>query len=144
VEEELGDVLMCKTLFCLLFVTIPQSDFHVCKEDPRLIKSIIQVESRGYARAVSRSAGAVGLMQVMPKSFRRFCKHRDPVCSALLLYPQLNRAEGCRILWRWKRRSRGNLRRALQAYNCGNRGLRDECGVGYANNVLRRVRRFYE
>ena len=132
---------MCKTLFCLLFVTIPQSDFHKCKEDPRLIQAIVRVESRGYARAISKSAGAVGLMQVMPRSFRRWCKHKDPLCSALLLYPPLNMSEGCRILWRWKRRSKGNLRRALQAYNCGNRGLRDECGVRYANNVLRRVRR---
>lgn len=131
---------MCNTLFCLLFVVLPQGDFTPCKEDPALIRAIIHVESRGSSTAVSY-AGAVGLMQVMPRSFRRWCSRRDPLCSALLLYAPLNVSEGCRVLGRWKRRSRGNLRRALQAYNCGNRGLRDLCGVGYANNVLRRVRR---
>ncbi len=131
---------MCKTLFCLLFVTLPQQDFFQCKEDPRLIRAIVHVESRGNPVVISY-AGAVGLMQVMPRSFRRWCTRRDPLCSALLLYAPLNLSEGCRVLQRWKRRARGNLRRSLQAYNCGNRGLRDLCGVSYANSVLRRTRR---
>ncbi len=39
------------------------------------------------------------------------------------------------------KRSGGNWHKALAAYNCGNAGLRGECGQGYASRVWRLVKK---
>ena len=99
-----------------------------------LINSIEYYESRGKPFAVS-SAGAVGTMQVMP----RFSK----LPKWLLFSIAGSRHEGTRILCRWHRRSKGNLRYSLSGYNGGNRGLRGELprALGYADRVISRARR---
>jgi len=98
--------------------------------------AIEHVESRGSTWAVS-PAGARGLRQVMPNVAR--------VPRWLLHVPAIGRAEGDRVLARWmhrcgrKRGARSQLRCALRAYACGNRGLRGGYCAGYADAVLRRV-----
>jgi hypothetical protein len=57
------------------------------------------------------------------------------VPSWLLHIPAIGRAEGDRVLSRWLRRCRGELRCALRAYNCGNKGIVGKCGVAYAAAV---------
>lgn len=89
--------------------------------------AVEQVESGG--RWWVENGGCVGVMQVNPRwsIYRR----------AALFDPNVNRQEGRRILDYWLKRSRGDLQKALAAYNCGNAGLRDKCGQGYAQRVLR-------
>ena len=89
--------------------------------------AIESVESGG--RWWVENGGCVGVMQVNP----RWSIHS----RAALFDPNVNRQEGRRILDYWLKRSRGNLQKALAAYNCGNAGLRGECGHGYARRVLR-------
>jgi len=100
-----------------------------------LADSIEHHESRGNIFAKSH-AGAVGLMQVMP----RFRDKRIP--RKALWIPFVNIHEGTRILSRWKRRSK-SWKQALMAYNAGNIGLRNESSRArhYANSVLRRWKR---
>ena len=96
-----------------------------------LVRSITWHESRGNPAAVS-PAGAVGLMQVMPAWSK--------VPRWALFVPYVNRAEGCRILARWRKRAGGNLSVALAAYNGGNVGLRGRCQAcqAYARGVIER------
>lgn len=94
---------------------------------PAIVYAVEQVESGG--RWWVELGGCVGVMQINP----RWSKHT----RAELFNPDLNRAEGERILKVWLKRSGGNWRRALAAYNCGNEGLRGKCGGGYAATVLR-------
>lgn len=102
---------------------------HDC--DVKTISAMEWVESRGNTMAVGR-AGERGLLQVIPK-WSRFP-------GWALHIPAVNRAEGCRILTRWKARAKGNKVLALQAYNGGNVGLHDRCSRcrSYARAVLRR------
>lgn len=94
--------------------------------------AIEHVESRGNTWAVSH-AGARGLRQVMPGVSK--------VPALLLHVPVIGRAEGDRVLSRWlwrcrrKRGARSQLRCALRAYNCGNKGINGKCGVAYAAAV---------
>ena len=98
---------------------------------PGLVPAIIHVESRGNTMA--RNACCSGLMQVS----RRFS--RWPAWA--LHVPAIGRAEGVRILRRWRRRCRGDLTCALRAYATGNRALRDpQHGRPYALAVLARMR----
>lgn len=66
----------------------------------------------------------------------------SPVPKPLLHVPFINRIAGVKALRYWKRRSRNNMTYALAAYNCGNKGLYGECGMGYANSVLSRNLRY--
>ena len=99
--------------------------------DPALIAAITHVESRG--NPLADNACCRGLMQVS----RRYAR----VWSPLLYVPAINRAEGWRILSRWRRRCGGRLECALRAYATGNRALRDAThGRPYAVAVLRRTK----
>jgi len=100
-----------------------------------LVESIQYYESRGHIFAESR-AGAMGLMQVMP----RFRDKRLPRWA--LWIPAVNVHEGTRILSRWKKRA-PDWKHAIMAYNAGNVGLRNEStgARGYAVLVLRRWRK---
>lgn len=96
-----------------------------------LVEAIVHVESRGDTMA--HNACCSGLMQVS----RRY-SHWP---SWALHVPAINRAEGVRILRRWRRRCRGDIECALRAYATGNRALRDpQHGRPYARAVLGRVR----
>lgn len=96
-----------------------------------VVYAVETVESGGRWWEESRS-GCVGVMQVCPRWSLR--------SRAELFDPTVNRVEGQRILEYWLKRARGNWHRALAGYNCGNAGLRGECGGGYARRVLRLAR----
>ena len=85
--------------------------------DPELLEAIAAVESRGNPEAVS-SAGAQGLMQLMPATARRFrvADPFDPVDNAL------GAARFLDHLRRWQRGRSGpalSLPEFLAAYNAG-------------------------
>jgi soluble lytic murein transglycosylase-like protein len=88
------------------------------------------VESGG--RWWVQNGPCVGVMQVNPRWSER--------TRAALFDPEVNRQEGRKILTYWLHRSHGNWHKALAAYNCGNAGLRDECGQAYARKVWRLVK----
>lgn len=82
--------------------------------DPNVVLAVIQVESDFNPYAVS-SAGARGLMQVMPFWLKRIGKPSDNLFQA-----QTNLRYGCTILKYYLDRSHGDLARALALYNGSN------------------------
>jgi soluble lytic murein transglycosylase-like protein len=94
---------------------------------PGLVMAVIDVESRFDRWAVS-SAGAVGLMQVMP-----FWPRQLGMTNAELVRTPQNIRMGCTILKFYLDREKGNYARALARYN-GSTGKRD-----YSDLVLARL-----
>lgn len=94
---------------------------------PKLVKAIIQVESKWDSEIVS-PRGAVGLMQVMPSSARYHIGYSryDLFC------PVKNIEAGCKILKDYQRGTR-NLRVALFRYSGGQHD--------YYQRVMRAMRR---
>jgi len=92
---------------------------------PELVLAVIEVESRFDRFAVSR-AGAQGLMQVMPFWKQELGREDDNLTDN-----RTNLEYGCRILQFYLQREKGNLHRALAAYN-GSSGSRR-----YSNRVQR-------
>lgn len=82
---------------------------------PGIVLAVIQVESAFEADAVS-SAGAQGLMQVMPFWVAELGRPADD-----LFDPRLNLRYGCTILAHYLAMERGDMTRALARYN-GSRG----------------------
>jgi soluble lytic murein transglycosylase-like protein len=78
---------------------------------PSLVLAVIQVESAFQAEAVS-SAGAVGLMQIMPFWIRELGLPADDLKD-----PRRNLRYGCTILAHYLAVERGDLTRALARYN---------------------------
>jgi soluble lytic murein transglycosylase-like protein len=78
---------------------------------PELVLAVMDVESRFDRYAVS-SAGAVGLMQVMPFWPRELGMTNDQLVSI-----DDNVRMGTTILGYYLRKERGNYQRALQRYN---------------------------
>ena len=78
---------------------------------PELVLAVMDVESRFDRFAVS-SAGAVGLMQVMP-----FWPHELGMTNDQLVRISDNVRMGTTILGYYLRKERGNYQRALQRYN---------------------------
>jgi soluble lytic murein transglycosylase-like protein len=78
---------------------------------PELVLAVMDVESRFDRYAVS-SAGAVGLMQVMP-----FWPHELGMTNDQLVRIADNVRMGTTILGYYLRKERGNYQRALQRYN---------------------------
>ena len=78
---------------------------------PQIVLAVIQVESAFKADAVS-SAGALGLMQIMPFWKKVIGRPEDD-----LLEPGLNLRYGCTILAYYLQRENGDLTRALARYN---------------------------
>jgi soluble lytic murein transglycosylase-like protein len=97
------------------------------KLPPGLVMAVIDIESRFDRWAVS-SAGAVGLMQVMP-----FWPKQLGMGNAELVRIPQNIRMGCTILRFYLDRERGDYTRALARYN-GSVGRRD-----YADKVLGRL-----
>ncbi|MBA6413197.1 lytic transglycosylase domain-containing protein [Parahaliea sp. F7430] len=90
---------------------------------PELVLAVIEVESHFDRFAVS-SAGAQGMMQVMP-----FWKNEIGRPDDNLTLNLTNLEYGCRILQFYLEREKGHLHRALAAYN-GSSGSRR-----YSNKV---------
>ena len=84
--------------------------------DPALVLGLIQVES-GFRKYAMSSAGAMGLMQVMP-FWTRSIGDKDP---RKLFHLQSNLRYGCTILRHYLDMEGGNLYLALGRYN-GSRG----------------------
>jgi soluble lytic murein transglycosylase-like protein len=78
---------------------------------PELVLAVMDVESRFDRYAVS-SAGAVGLMQVMP-----FWPSQLGMTNSQLIRIPENVRMGTTILGYYLRKERGNYQRALQRYN---------------------------
>jgi soluble lytic murein transglycosylase-like protein len=94
---------------------------------PELVLAVMDVESRFDRFAVS-SAGAVGLMQVMP-----FWPSQLGMTNDQLVRIPENVRMGATILGYYLRKERGNYQRALQRYN-GSLGRPD-----YSDRVLDRL-----
>ena len=77
--------------------------------DPNLVATVMQIESCGYQKALSR-AGAIGLFQVMPYHFAAGDSPYDP---------DTNAARGLDYLRRSLQAANGNVRLALAGYNGG-------------------------
>jgi soluble lytic murein transglycosylase-like protein len=77
--------------------------------DPNLAATVMQIESCGYERALSRS-GAIGLFQVMPFHFSASDSPFDP---------DTNARRGLAYLAQSLQRAGGNPRLALAGYNGG-------------------------
>jgi len=78
---------------------------------PELVLALIQVESRFDRYAIS-SAGAQGLMQIMPFWLKEIGRPGDN-----LFRPSTNLRMGCTILRYYMDKEKGNLTRALARYN---------------------------
>lgn len=103
--------------------------------DWRTIMAVILLESGGRADAVSK-AGAVGLMQVMPKEAGP--AFTDRPSGAFLKDPVINIAYGTYLLRNLVKYYNGDLKMALAAYYMGigglaNKGLESEPARTYLN-----------
>ncbi len=117
------------------FVTDPEQRLTLLKQihanaaraglPPELVLAVIEVESH-FDRFALSSAGAQGMMQVMP-----FWKDEIGRSDDNLINTATNLEYGCRILQFYLQRENGDLHRALAAYN-GSSGSRL-----YSNKVKR-------
>ena len=116
--------------------------------DPFLVAALIRQESRFESRAES-SAGALGLMQLMPATARAVARNRS-LSRGRLTEPELNIQLGTRYLASLLRRFGGSLEKAVAAYNAGgsrieewaSRGSTDEPAEFVENIPLRQTREF--
>jgi len=107
--------------------------------DPALVRAIIKAESSFDADAVSRK-GAMGLMQLMPKTARSL-KLSNPYD------PQQNISGGVRYLRYLLDRFNGNVPLALAAYNAGESRVSRESRIpriSETREYVRRVLRYYK
>ncbi len=100
---------------------------------PELLLAIMAVESSFRDNAVSH-AGALGLMQVLPRAHPE--KIREIGGVDALFDPRKNITTGTLILQEYLQLSRGDLRRALLRYN----GSLHIPNAPYADRVLRHYR----
>jgi len=127
---------------------IREKEFETMKEgakggDDKIIDAIISVESGGNPNAVSKK-GAIGLMQIMPKTARNpglsMGKGIDP---KTLSDPVVNRKFGTEYFSRLVKRYSGDVDKALAAYN-GGYGLVDrlikEHGEQYLSKMPKETR----
>ncbi len=103
-----------------------------------LIQAMIQSESSG--RPDARGAkGELGLLQIMPKTAKDY-GITDP---RMLLDPKINKAVGSRILIDLLKKYRGDVHKALEAYNAGrgrvDKGRVPASSIAYADKVIGRA-----
>ena len=85
--------------------------------DPYLVAALIRQESR-FERDARSSAGALGLMQLMPRTARSLARRRRLPASRIL-EPQLNIRLGTQFLAQLLRRFDGEVEKAVAGYNAG-------------------------
>ncbi len=98
--------------------------------DANLLAAIMHVESGGRPDAIS-SAGATGLMQVMPQS-----AIAGRPTTQQLLNPEVNVNWGIRILREYTDQFGGDIRLGLGAYYMGPSRANTDGGRWYADKVL--------
>ena len=109
------------------------------KLDPLLVKSVIQAESGFNRYAISRK-GALGLMQLIPDTAKRF-KVRDP------FNPTHNIQGGSQYLRELLTRFHGDLELALAGYNAGENAVIRYDGIPpypETQNYVRKVMNLYQ
>jgi tetratricopeptide (TPR) repeat protein len=107
--------LGAKLIFPVDFFDLIQKYADTSKLDPILVLSLIKQES-AFASEANSSAGAVGLMQLMPSTAAELDKK---VASADLLDPEKNISIGTKYLKKLLTKFDGNIVLALAAYNAG-------------------------
>ena len=104
--------------------------------DPRLIRSVVQVESAFNPKAVSRT-GAKGLMQLRPILARELRVHNP-------FDPRQNIMGGARYLRRLLDMHEGDIRLALASYNAGPRNVTRYGGVPPFQETQKYVKRIID
>jgi soluble lytic murein transglycosylase-like protein len=84
-------------------------------DDPDLVESIIEVESRGDPKAISK-CGAIGLMQVNWPVWKSELLKKG-ITREDLFHPKKNRIAGVYILKKHYRWAKGDMRKTLQGYS---------------------------
>ena len=87
--------------------------------EPALVFAVIKTESSFRADAIS-SAGAIGLMQIMPSTAQKLAKRlgEETPSEEALREPETNIRYGCAML-AWMRGEFGSMDTVLAAYNAG-------------------------
>ncbi len=107
-----------RTVYPLFYADLIASAAGASGVDPMLMAGLIRQESVFQARAVSR-AGALGLMQVMPRTGRQLARQmRLPYSRARLFQPEYNARLGAKHLADLLGRF-ATIEEALAAYNAG-------------------------
>jgi soluble lytic murein transglycosylase len=119
VDMGVNDARAYRLLYPLADADIVAAEAAELHMDPALIAAIIRQESQFDARAAS-SAGARGLMQIMPRVGRAIARAEDmdDFAPAQLFYPELNIHIGVTHLKAYTGQYDSPLR-ALAAYNAG-------------------------
>jgi len=125
-------LILLPSLLLSLACAKPAPEADIPRIEPALIKAVIEVESRGNPKAVSR-AGCIGLMQIKPSTGRMLGYSR-----AELFDPEKNVAAGTRYLEMLIDQT-GHIEDALAAYNCGPGRRNGAVCRAYAKRVLRHV-----
>ena len=105
--------------------------------DPALIAAIVSQESSSNPDAVSR-AGARGLMQILPSTWRLLCpkahcqgEHLPPACGPDCIFnPEANLRAGTAYFAGILRQFDDNIVLAFAAYNAGTAAVRHYAGEG--------------
>jgi len=93
---------------------------------PALVAAIVQVESSGNPRAVSKR-GAYGLMQIRHKVWSKGLKEAGIIRDKRDLFdPEINVKAGTFILGYYLKRHNGDIEAALTAYSGGAKGYADK------------------
>ena len=95
---------------------------------PAFVLAVIKTESNFNPRAKSH-AGAMGLMQLMPKTAKAFGV-KNPYD------PDENIRGGCELLARLKKRFKGDVNKILAAYNAGGAHVRRKGGIPWPKTRL--------
>lgn len=107
--------------------------------DPKLVEAVVKVESNWNVRAVSHK-GAMGLMQVMPKTAGELGIHQP--------FHGLDNLQGaCQYLRTLINRYSGDLKLALAAYNAGPHNVDRFKGIPpfkETKNYVKRVLSIYD